>query len=337
MDTRRKAVVGLVVVLPLGALALLARSEAQSPSAPTPTAATSTAPAPTKTPTPTLQPGAVRPAASAAAPRPLEPRKGADLVSALRTADTDAAREAYLRSLGDRAQLKDASLRDALLGLAADPSSTPQARAVALDLIRRAPLLDAASVAKLGAIAAASDLDADTRTRAIDVLHQLSTRDDLDAAVGRALLAAIASPPSADARAFALDALRTSASSDAELASVGGFLADGSPLVRASAARALATSPASARTTVAGQLEGALASENDQNAAGAMIESLLRVGRAGADALLAQAAQEQVVQQNAGLQRQVADYRAQLAAGETDPTRIQNEHARREQALAAQR
>jgi hypothetical protein len=267
----------------------------------------------------------------------VEPRKGADLVSALRTADTDAAREAYLRSLGDRSQLKDASLRDALLALAADPNSTPQARAVALDLIRRAPLLDAASVAKLGAIAAASDLDADTRTRAIDVLHQLSTRDDLDAAVGTALLAAIASPPSADARAFALDALKTSASSDAELASVGGFLADGSPLVRASAARALATSPASARATVSGQLEGALASENDQNAAFAMIESLLRVGRAGADALLAQAAQDPIVQQNAGLQRQVADYRAQLASGETDPTRIQNEHARREQALAAQR
>jgi hypothetical protein len=81
---------------------------------------------------------------------------------------------------------------------------------------------------------------------------------------------------------------------------------------------------------VSAALERALASESDADAAAAMIAASLRVARADAGALLSRVAGTAVVRANEALGRQVADYRASLAAGETDPTEIQRTHDARE-------
>jgi hypothetical protein len=256
------------------------------------------------------------------------------LAASLRHASKDAARDLYLGALQDPSALRDKKVRDDLLGVAQDPGATLAARQVALDLLRRAPGIDASTIASIEAIAASSTLDDDTRTRAIDLLHQLAaTRTGLDAPLRSALLDAADHAPSNAALAFALSSIKTQDASDAEIARVSARLSDPDASVRGSAARALDSSPAVDRDQVGSQLVQALANETDPNAAASLVESTLRVGRAGADALLAAEQAAPLAARDAGLARQIADYRAALASGETDPSRIVADHRSREIAL----
>lgn len=210
-----------------------------------------------------------------------------------------------------------------LLERAADPRLSSSQRADAIERLRRAPGIDAVAIERLGAIVADPALDADTRTRAIDLLHQLSgSRPDLEPWLGPALVAAVRNAPDDEARAFALETLSTASLSEGEVASIAAWLADANPRVRLAAARAAASSPLRDRALVAGALENALAAESDIEAAEALVDAALRVGRGQADTILARMERASVVRGDAALSRRIAGYRASLGAGETDPRRI---------------
>jgi hypothetical protein len=256
-----------------------------------------------------------------------------DIAAALRRADVASARELAVRG-EDPEQLQGVGVRDALLAVAADPTATPAGRAVALDLIRRAPGVDEASIAKIQAIVASTALDADTRTRAIDLLHQLTVnRPDLERPIQAALVDAATHAPDDEARALALETLSTKDAPETDVARVTGWLSDPNPHVRTGAARALATSSLRDRGAVVQGLERALASESDSETASVLIEAALRAGRGSADSLLSRMERAEVVRANAALARQITDYRGSLGAGETDPLRILAEHEAREGAL----
>lgn len=224
-----------------------------------------------------------------------------------------------------------AATRDALLDRAGAVRATAADRAEALDRLRRAPGLDEAAVAKLATIVADAALGADTRTRALDVLHQLATfRPDLARCLTAALLDSLSHAPDDAARAFVLETLSTKDASPGEVEGVTAWLGDPNPRVRAAAARAVATAPLRDRSLVTRALERALASESDAETAAVLIEASLRAGRGSASALLARLERASVVRGSAALARQIADYRSSLDEGETDPLRILAEHDARE-------
>jgi hypothetical protein len=335
-----------LVLLPIGAVVLLARSDAAAREGAAPRspagrgAPRSVAPAAI---VPTAGPPAPQPVrasrASAAAPAPpVAGRATEDLLAALRRSDLDGARETYLRLLRNPSALRDRAFVQGLLAVAADPAATASSRQVALDLVRRAPDPDAALLASVQAIAVSSALDADTRTRAIDLLHQLASgHDALEAPLRVALLDAAERSPTGEARALAVDAVPTANASDEDVARVTAYLADADAQVRASAARALEASSVRARGSVEAALERSLGAEGDPDVAATLIESALRVGRGDAAAILGRMAETAIVRANAGLARQITDYRSSLAAGETDPAKVQNEHAAREESLLRSR
>ena len=317
---------GVVVALPVSGLALLAASESSARTTAAGVAAV------TRHDGARLAPGA----RSTPSARPAEPAPARTApASSLAPASVAEERELYLESLANPARLARSDVKERLLATAADPRATAQARGVALDLLRRAPDLDAAAVARIGAVAVAAELDEDTRLRAIDALHELGDRPELEGALRAALLAA-AAVGSPEGRALALDSVATGAATPDEVAHVAGYLADPSARVRASAARALAGAPVRDRDLVVGSVEQAFSGESDVNAALALADAALLAGRSGADALLARLERGPLVARTPELAREIADYRGSLQAGETDGQRIQKDHLAREDARAAQ-
>jgi hypothetical protein len=319
---------GVVVALPVSGLVLLAASESNART----TAATPAAV--TRPDGPRPAPGA-RSAPSARPEAPAAPPRTAP-ASSVAPASVTEERELYLEALANPARLARRDVKEQLLATAADPRATVQARGVALDLLRRAPELDAAAVARIGAIAVAPVLDEDTRLRAIDALHELGDRPELESALRAALLAAAAAAGSPDGRALALESVATNAATPDEVARVAGYLADPSARVRASAARALAGTSVRDRDLVVASVEQAFSVESDVGASLALVDAALLAGRSGAEALLGRMAGGTLVARTPELAREIADYRSSLQSGETDAKRIQKDHQAREDARAAQ-
>src|SRR5581483_1725862 len=173
-----------VAALPVGAVAVLVGSDGGEVVARA--SATNAAPSASRA-TPIVSPVAwtapqARPvggssSAVASAPRaelsassPSDDSSGS-LLEALRHASVDEARSIYLSFPRHRGALAEAEQVEGLLARARDANASAAGRAVALEILAYARDVDAAFVERLRAIALASDLDADTRTRAVDLLH----------------------------------------------------------------------------------------------------------------------------------------------------------------------
>ena len=252
------------------------------------------------------------------------------LVTELRASKGSQAREVFDRIVAEPSSLDAPAFVAALLSVAKDPTVDTEVRCVALDLVGRAPAADAATVEKLRAIVASSDLDDETRSWATLAIRRLAIdRADLTGSIQEALLSALENAP-AQARASLLDALKAQNASPAQVARLCAFLSSDDDFVRAGTARALASAQGEACATVTQALAKALATEPRAEVARALVDSALQACGRDALVLLASAQETAVVRSNPALLKRVASYRAALARGETDAVEIMDRAARGE-------
>jgi hypothetical protein len=254
--------------------------------------------------------------------------KGAEVsLGALRGTDGRFAQAVAEALLDDPMTLVDRKLLEGIVALGEDKSATLDQRLVALDLIGRASGTDVTALERVAAVSLDPTAPADVRAAAVGAIAQLSLdREDLIAPARTALIAYAEKATDAEARADAVDAIRAEGASTTHLEKMATFLSDTDAGVRGAAARALGASDPSADGVVARALERSLGLETDADTACASLASVVRVGGAGTDAILARVEKSPVVRDNPELARQVKDYRAVLAKGETDPIRVLQSH-----------
>jgi len=166
---------------------------------------------------------------------------------------------------------------------------------------------------------AARDRDPDLRIAAIGALHErIDTAPGTTEPIHRALLAIASSGGDADVRGRAFAAIDGSALSPERLADVARIARnDPSPDVRLSAAEVLGRAPASYRETGLREIEHAYLAERRPDRRGALLFSLVQLGRAAAADTL-----RRLPEQDPEVVRQIGRYLAILDSGETDLMRI---------------
>lgn len=256
----------------------------------------------------------------------------AAVLAALRGQDRDLAKALFDALLDDPVAHCERELLDGLLAWALDATATGVDREVAFDLLGRSPGTGEALLAKV-AEASVNDPDPDARLAALTAVRQLAMeREDLADASRAALTTAAEKTASAEHRGDALSSIRAEHASAEELARISRFLADPDATVRVAAAIALTGTEAEHRAPVSAAIEQAFVRESDPDSAGALASTALRVSRGDAAALLDRLARSDIARSNAGVARQLQDYRSLLADGETDPVRIERIHQEREDA-----
>jgi pyruvate dehydrogenase E2 component (dihydrolipoamide acetyltransferase) len=209
-----------------------------------------------------------------------------------------------------------------LLALATDGATADADREAALAEIARSPYANAETVARLARLAGSATADLEARYEATGALRDLALREDLGAATRAALLEVAASAPSTDLRAGALGSVRASGATEAELGKLTAFLGDPDALVRVSAALVLETADGAARTVTGPAIEQAFSKETDPAVGDALVSAALRAA-AGDPAILDRLAATEAARAMPEAAKKIARFRALMAAGETDPARIE--------------
>ena len=209
-----------------------------------------------------------------------------------------------------------------LLAVATDGETADADREAALTEIAHSPYANAETVARLGRLAASAASDLEARYEATGALRDLALREDLAAATRAALLEVAGNAPSTDLRSNALTSIRASGASEAELGKLTAFLGDQDAVVRVSAALVLETADGAARTVTGPAIEQAFAKETDPAVGEALVSAALRAS-AGDPALLERLGASEAARTMPEAAKKIARFRALIAAGETDPSRIE--------------